>query len=237
MRDHASYTKLRTKLALLMSALIALISLFLIWYLPERMLNSARGSLVDTATSVAALSAHGLAETIGTGEPPASAPILRALRENSDLVFLVVTDLDGKVLASFNERLADQVEYEAILPADRNQATPAGKFNDDGRIYQTVATIRQQGRPVGHLHLGLSMDRHLAGVARARDAGRRLDLAHQPGRVRHAGRRAAALAGGGGLDPGAVDAGLLGLDAAVPGHDPDRGLGGGGARASHAGDA
>ena len=154
----------------MMSALIAIISLLLLWYLPARMRESARRSLADTATSIAAMGAYGLAEIIGTGEPPASAPILRALRENSDLVFLVVTDREGRILASFNETLADEAGYATLGSTTGERNVSSGEFTDAGRIYQTVAPIRDRGQIAGRLYLGLSMDRHLAVVGAAQRA-------------------------------------------------------------------
>lgn len=167
---------LRTKLALLMSALIGIISIFLIWYLPSRIRDGARLSMIDTATSIAAMGAHGLSESVSAGQPVSGAPILRALRQSTDLVYIVATDLEGAVLSSFNETLAEQSRYATLATAPPPSPQPGldsevrGGFTGDRRIYQAIAPIRDRARPVGRLYLGFSMDRHNANVAAGRRA-------------------------------------------------------------------
>lgn len=167
---------LRTKLALLMSALIGMISIFLISYLPSRIRDGARLSMSDTATSIATMGAHGLSESVAAGRPVSGAPILRALRQSTDLVYIVATDMEGRVLSSFNETLADQSRYTTLPTSPPPSSQPGlssevrGGFTEDRRVYQAVAPIRDGARTIGWLYLGFSMDRHNANVAAGRRA-------------------------------------------------------------------
>lgn len=170
------FISLRTKLAILLSALVAGVSLVLVWYLPSRVERSARSSMVDTATSVAAMGAHALGESVASGEPVSGAPILRALRESSDLVYIVATDTEQTVLAAFNQPLAEISGFDEprlAQPVELNspvRSETRGGFTSDGRIYQSVAPIRDRGALVGNLYLGFSMDRHLEALEASRTA-------------------------------------------------------------------
>ncbi len=168
--------KLGTKMALLMSVLIALISLATFIYLPQRLRATATTSLVEASRSLAAIAAHGLSAELREGTPFQTAAVLNALQEHGEVVYIVVADPAGKPLAFFNERLAERAEYRRIeMKPDRpdsdayaREASPPGGSPIRGRqqgeggfsrtepIYQAAAPIFDRGRRVGTVYLGIS---------------------------------------------------------------------------------
>lgn len=165
-------------MALLMSALIALISLAVFIYLPYRLRVTATASLVGASHSLAAITAHGLSDSVAQGMPFASAPILSALEKHGEVVYVVVLDAAGRSLGSYNERLAERAAYRAIAMApdhesrragvvppvearsagrERSQAT--GGFSAVEPIYQASAPILDRGRKVGQVYVGVSTRR------------------------------------------------------------------------------
>ncbi|HSN67973.1 MAG TPA: HAMP domain-containing protein, partial [Thermoanaerobaculia bacterium] len=168
--------KLRTKMALLMSALVALVALTAFFYLPYRLRTAATQSLVDATHSLAGITAHSLSEALATGTPVQAAPILNALQRHEEVVYAVVVDGSGKPIASFNERLADRAEYRTLpmKPAVSRPGRPVfdragsrtargmasaqteGGFSIREPIYQASAQVLDRGRRVGKVYLGIS---------------------------------------------------------------------------------
>lgn len=162
-------------MAILMSVLIALISVAIFVYLPQRLRATATASLVEAAHSLAAITGHGLSESVATGAPESVAPILGALQKHGEVVYIVVVDAAGRPVASFNERLAERARYRAIRmtpnagaqartaapslharqPA-RQRAGSEGGFSPVEPIYQASAPVLDRGRRAGQVYVGVS---------------------------------------------------------------------------------
>ena len=166
-------------MALLISALIALISLATFFYLPYRLRSTATTSLVAASHSLAAITAHGLSEALAAETPVEAAPILHALQRHGEVVYIVVVGPEGRPLASFNERLAERAQYRQLVmepnrgepgnayarpatspggssPGNGSRPQSEGGFSVREPIYQASAPILERGRRVGTVYVGIS---------------------------------------------------------------------------------
>jgi diguanylate cyclase (GGDEF)-like protein/PAS domain S-box-containing protein len=175
---------LRTKLTLVMTLLLAIISLAVYAYFPARLRRQAVDSLEQNGAALAEMTSFSIARGLSARDLPAVAEVLTATRRTPDLVYLVVLDTGGATYAGFNELMATQMEYRSIPmtrsggPAVLRGGEPgalrsaghqvSGGFSADGSVYQAVAPVRYQGRLVGQVYLGLSLDTINASIVRSK---------------------------------------------------------------------
>src|SRR5205814_4881735 len=163
-----------TKLALVMTLILALVSLGIYMYFPARMQRQAIVALTQRATAIADVTAFGIASGLQVRDRVAVSGAVTALRRNPDLVFFVVRDNAGQTFASFNELVASSAEAFTKPVADARGMTvgerseTAGAFSEDGSLYGTTTPIRYRGRRIGTLAVGFSLDRVLSETARSR---------------------------------------------------------------------
>lgn len=162
-----------TKLALVTTVILAVFSLWIYLYFPERLKRQAVDALGQRATSIADMTALGLGPAMVNSDTTAIAAALIPLRRNRDLVYFTVTDRSGKQVASFNEMAAPTTGEFSEATSPRKQrpvitGMTAGEpsettaaMSDDGRQYRTITPIRFHGRRMGTLTVGLTLDRVL----------------------------------------------------------------------------
>jgi diguanylate cyclase (GGDEF)-like protein/PAS domain S-box-containing protein len=183
-------------MALVMSAVIAMIALAIIIYLPGRLRATATSALVDASHSLVAITAHSLSGLVEEGRPAQVAPILNALQQHREVAYVVVHGPRGTPIASFNERLAERADYRGIRMAPeandpsriaaapsfaqrgaRERARSEGGFSDREPIYQVAAPVFEQGRRTGTVYVGVSTRSIDVETARGRRTGALLGLA------------------------------------------------------------
>ena len=175
MMDFFGRLRIRSKITLLMSAMLAAISLLILLYFPEKFRAAARNLVRETAHSTSAIVAKSLADPLATGNPTGTAAFLSALRQHDELVYAVVQDSSGRVVGAFNERVAETLRFRELKMADEelvargNASETRGGLTSDPLVYQTVSPIRHEGRGVGIVYLGFSLRRVESELA----AGRR----------------------------------------------------------------
>ena len=144
-----------TKLALVMTLILAVVSLWIYTYFPERLQRQAMDALVQRATAIADVTAFGVAPALNDHDRVAAAAGLTALRRNHDLIFYVMREADGSVFASFNEMVAVSAgpfRTAALQAVARRpivtgmtageETETKGAFTVDNRAYQTSTPIR-----------------------------------------------------------------------------------------------
>jgi diguanylate cyclase (GGDEF)-like protein/PAS domain S-box-containing protein len=161
MIDWFGRLRIRTKLTFVMSALVAAVSMLILFYFPAKFRRASHEATRQTAESTSTIAARALGSRMVSVDPTATASFIAALREHDDLVYAIVHDTRGAVAGAFNERFAESVKYrsflmEASTGAARRSET-RGAFIADGSIYQTSAPIRYRGRVVGTIFLGFSL--------------------------------------------------------------------------------
>ena len=175
-----SHLQLGTKLALVMTFILALVSLGIYIYFPARMQRQAVEALAQRASAIADVTAFSVAPGVQNRDRVAVAAAVTALRRNPDLIFFVVRDKNGEPFAAFNEMVASDTG-PLVRGAERNvrravitgmtageQSETVGAFSEDGKTYQTTTPIRYHGRQVGTLVVGFSLDRVSAETSRSK---------------------------------------------------------------------
>jgi len=175
----------RTKLALVMTLLLAATSVAVYLYFPVEMERQVLHLVIQKSAGLTEMAAHSMGRGLSAHDPAAVAEALTAMRRNPDLLYLMVLDRNGASFAAFNEMVASQSDYRSIrmntvnesLRLPRGGAPPmrrqlesavSGGASADGAVYQTFAPVRYQGRRVGSLFLGVSLDRVHEQTARSR---------------------------------------------------------------------
>ena len=171
-------SSIRTKLALATSILVGIISLFIYSYFPKRLRGQATDLIIDGAHSVSSMAAISVAPGLASKDRVAIYRALSQLRENGDIGYIVVFHLDDRAapFATYNLPLAEQSQFRSLTMQPRKtvdlrgteRAVALGGFSADQRIYQTFIPVRDSGRRVGDMYLGVSTDRITAEYERNR---------------------------------------------------------------------
>ena len=174
---------IRTKIALLMTVLLAIVSLAIYSYFPRRLHRQLVDAVAQKSAAMTGMAAFSLAEGLQAKNRTAVAAALTSVRTSPDLTYLVLLDERGDIFASFNELVARQAEFENVrmrpvevaqraLVAGQVARSPIaeikGGLTSDGAIYQTMAPVRHRGRTVGRLYTGMSLAAANADAARGR---------------------------------------------------------------------
>jgi diguanylate cyclase (GGDEF)-like protein/PAS domain S-box-containing protein len=174
---------IRTKIALLMTVLLAIVSLVIYLYFPARLHRQIVDSVVQQSAAMTRMAAFSVADGLDGRNQPAVAAALSGIRGNPDLVYFVLLDASGEPFASFNERIAMDAAYRQIpmrtidtpqhvLQAGQSVRTSApavtGGATADGAVYQTAMPVLHRGRTIGNLYTGMSLERAHADAARGR---------------------------------------------------------------------
>ena len=178
---------IRTKIAALMTSLLAAVCAGVFLYFPGRLHEQIVESVRQKATALTSIAAFSVADGLHDRNRAAVAAALGGVRATSDLVYFVLLDERGEVFASFNEIVARNADYltlpmtpvraapqrvlqagGGIVPA--TSATVVGAATADASIYQTMTPVRYHGRTIGQLYTGLSLEAANADAARSRGA-------------------------------------------------------------------
>ncbi|HEX8169764.1 MAG TPA: EAL domain-containing protein [Thermoanaerobaculia bacterium] len=174
---------IRTKIALLMTCLLAIVSAVIYRYLPAQLHRQIVESVEQKSAALTGMAAYSLADGLHDRNPAAVAAALSGLRSNPDLVYLMLVDERGQLFASFNDLVARQVSYDTlrmrgvaapqqVLQGGERVRAPAppivGTIADHGAIYQSMAPVRHHGRTIGRLYTGMSLEAANADAARSR---------------------------------------------------------------------
>ena len=166
-----------TKLALVMTGLLAIISIAIYVYFPTRLGQQARQAEIEKAAALIEVTAFSIAQAVDDGDLLALSAALTGIRGNQNLSFLVVTDRTGRELYNFGSRIAAErehktVQFKPIIPAgsprDRHESVTVGAFSRDGKLYLTQTPIRNRGKTVGELRFALDLKAVSIQIARSR---------------------------------------------------------------------
>ena len=171
-----SRLSIRTKIAVLMTFLLALVSLAVYLYFPARLHRQMVASVEQKSAAMTSMAAYTVASGLHDNDPPAVAAALNGIRGNPDVVYYVLLDKQRQPFPSgiFNDRIARDANFERVpmqpvvapqhvLQGGQSvrRASPEvlGGRTADGGIYQSMMPVRHQGRVIGWLYTGMSLDR------------------------------------------------------------------------------
>jgi signal transduction histidine kinase len=136
----------RAKLALTMGGLILAIVGFISFYFPRKLEREAIRLVAHKAETLAQLTAFTINPAVYFDDPAALDEALSGARQDKDVAYVIVTDPSGRQLASFHPELAQ------TLPS-------ATGISKDGDLYEVTTPIRDRGRELARLHIGMSLAR------------------------------------------------------------------------------
>ena len=179
-----SRLSIRTKIAVVMTSLLAIVSLAVYLYFPERMHRQSVGSVTRKAAALTGMAAFSVAQGLHERNQSSVAAAMTGIRSNPDLVYLMLLDGEGQVFASFNDLIARDANYasvpmnavaapQRVLQGGQRYVRPsavqvAGGFTPDETIYQTMAPVQWHGRTIGRLYAGMSLAEASADAANSR---------------------------------------------------------------------
>ena len=151
---------IRIKLAIVITLLIGMISLFIFIYFPFRLEKQAIKAIVAKAQSIAEMTAFSISSALFFEDIDTMEAILKSARQNKDLVYILVFNDAGNVTAAFNQDKADEVNF--IQARDHNH------ISQTGTIYKVMTSILLNDREIGQLYLGLSLEEVREEIGRSR---------------------------------------------------------------------
>lgn len=140
---------IRTKLFIVISILIAVISLFVYLYFPRKYEIQATEAIAAKANSITQMTAFGLSAALFFTDITIIEEVFETTKQNKDLVYIILLDTSGKEIASFNNKRADQANY--LEAKSKNYISP------DGMTFGTVSPILNNNQEIGQLYLGFSL--------------------------------------------------------------------------------
>lgn len=144
-----SQHNIRTKLSLVFSLVVGFISLFVYFYFPQRLAENDLRSLEDKMQSIAKMTAYRVAPALFFEDSLAATEALASARQDSDIVYMVVSDGSGRVFAAYNLTEADRALY-------RNAQTSTIALSGQ-EIMVTATPINHNQHAIGTFSIGLSL--------------------------------------------------------------------------------
>ena len=162
--------RIRSKLALVMTLLLGVVSIAIFLYFPAKMRQQAIDAVAQKAVAISEMEALSVAPGLAQRDQVAVAGAVASLRQNPDLVYFVLLDQQGEVFASFNDLVATGSDYQGLarnarlpptsgiaLAARESVRAPAGTISDDGSTYSVATPVLLRGKRVGTLVAGFSL--------------------------------------------------------------------------------
>ena len=139
---------LRTKFVGSVGLLLAVFSVFLMFFFPERMAQIAQAGLEARAKSLAVLASGASISVLESNDARGLQPFLTSLAQASELEYLALRRADGSILAGVNEQAVPEQ-----IPA-----SPEPRTRIEGeRLRVDVLVFSRSGRP-GTLTIGFKLD-------------------------------------------------------------------------------
>ena len=109
------FSTIRTKIAAIISILIALISLFMFVYFPTRLEKQAIKAISDKAKSIAEIAAFNVAPALFFEDVSNVDASVKSVKQNKDLTYIIIKNNSGEIFSSFNKGEAEKLNYTEII--------------------------------------------------------------------------------------------------------------------------
>ncbi|NUM79319.1 response regulator [bacterium] len=151
---------IRTKLSLLVTLIIGVISVFIFVFFPTRLEDQAIRSIKAKAQSIGEMVAFSLSGAIQTADTSVIYSTIQVARQNEDLVYMIVINNTGKALGIFNRGLANQYNFD--------HPTHHNIISGDGKLYQGMTVVYKDGKKIGRVFVGISLESIRAEIDQSR---------------------------------------------------------------------
>ena len=139
---------IRTKLAIVFTLLIGVISLLIFLYFPTKQKEQAIQAVSQRAQSIADMTAYSIAPALFFDDMKDVEDVFISARQNKDLVYLVVTNENDSIVTNYNRSTTNALDF--LQAGD-------GDVSENGLLYQLMVPIHLNERVMGRLYLGLSL--------------------------------------------------------------------------------
>lgn len=139
---------LGSKLILLIAILIIGISWFIYAFFPNKVEMMLIRSLENRGHSIATMTAYSVRAALDFGSKYDIDNAFNVARQNKDIEFMVLKDILGEIVSSYNLPKAENYTYD--------QLTDNKKITYDGNIFIIKVPVAKDGREIGELYVGLS---------------------------------------------------------------------------------
>ncbi|MBI2428978.1 MAG: PAS domain S-box protein [Ignavibacteriales bacterium] len=150
----------RTRLNIVLTIVIGAICAFVYFYIPGKMEEQSMSIMRSKARAMVEISATTAAPAVYFNDADALAEVVRMAQNNTDLRFLIITDHTSQLVAGHNVELA--------LTSNYRLATANGLRSTDQRTYMILTPILMNGKSVGTMYVGISLDQILAEIRQSR---------------------------------------------------------------------
>ncbi len=139
--------------------IILVFSLGVFLTMPSRFRKQSMSDLSVRASNIAAIASYSITPAVVFEDNPGLQEIFQGLAQDKDLVYVMVEDVKGKVLAEYRRPGAPRLERADILKHG---------LLADGKIWNVWAGLDNHGRKLGLVRLGFTTEPILAGVRRTK---------------------------------------------------------------------
>ncbi|MCP4633664.1 MAG: response regulator [candidate division Zixibacteria bacterium] len=143
------FNTIRTKLAVAISLLIAVISLFVFFYFPLQQKERAIKAVIDKAHSVAQMTAYSISPAIYFEDQRAANEVFESAKRNKEIVYLLAFDNNGNDFISYHNENVDRSRV--------THSSPYNSISPDGSVYTCIIPITFRSKDIGKLHVGFSL--------------------------------------------------------------------------------
>ena len=152
----------RARLALVMGALILLISAVIWIYVPRKLEEEAITLIAHKAETLAHLTAFTIHPALYFKDRGALQEALMGTRQDKDVAYVVVAGPTGDRLSVFHPERASS---KAL-----SRTAPGGGLSPDGSLYEVMTPVRDGNRQLARLYLGISLERVRREIGKTRVA-------------------------------------------------------------------
>ncbi len=151
---------LRVTVVALTSLLIAFVSLFIYWYIAQRLEAQSRAAIAERARSIATMMALEIVPALQSGNHAAVHNAAIVAGRNHDVAYVMVLDAQGKRVTALGVPPSDSLKWAEVKLGDRISA--------DGMTLHTSMPVVVQGEHFGYVQLGLSLRQMHAEIRQSR---------------------------------------------------------------------
>lgn len=141
---------IRLKLAALTSLLLAFVSLFFYWYIPQRLEAHSKEAIAERARRIVAVMALDVVPALQSGDHGGVQGAAISAKRNPDVNYVAVLDAQGEQVAFVGSVPSDSPQYDEVKFSDR--------ISTDGMTLHTSVPVVIQGNRLGYIQVGLSLE-------------------------------------------------------------------------------
>lgn len=143
------FHSIRSKLITLIAFSISAVSVLIFLLFPPIIEDQLLKTVENKAESIATMTAYSIRAALDFSLYTDVENSFRVARQNKDIEFIVLKDVEDNVVYAFNESKAERSDY--------NSAKTGNRISKNQNTFLTLKKVEKDGRELGELYLGLSL--------------------------------------------------------------------------------